>query len=246
MTMYTSTDRFYGGRLVLRQPKTGYRAGGDPIFLAAAVAARPDETVLDLGAGVGTAGLCLLARCPKVKVEALEIQGELVALALDNAHANHGFDHFVVHQGDVCNPPDSLAGRSFDWVMTNPPWMEAGTGTSPPARDKALGHMETKTDLSLWLKAAAGFLRHKGRLVMIHRADRMDDIVAILVRLRMGGICIRPLYPSADKAAIRVVVSARKGVRSPAEILPGIVLHRADGNFTPDASAILDQGRELN
>ncbi len=245
MTIYTSTDRFYGGRLILRQPKLGYRAGIDPIFLAAAVTAKPGDSVLDLGAGVGSAGLCLLSRCPAVKVDALEIQSELVALALDNAQANHGFDHFVVHQGDVTLPPDSLAGRCFDWVMTNPPWTEAGTGTAPPAPTKAVGHMEAEADLALWLKAAVGFLRHKGTLVMIHRADRLDDIVAGLVRLKMGAITVCPLYPSADKAAIRVLVSARKGVKSPSAILPGLVLHGADGLYTDAATAILDHGRAL-
>jgi tRNA1(Val) A37 N6-methylase TrmN6 len=230
---------------VLRQPKAGYRAGGDPIFLAASLSVKPGDTVLDLGAGVGTAGLCLLARCPTTKVEALEIQSELVSLALDNAQANHGFDHFVVHQGDVSNPPDSLVGRCFDWVMTNPPWTEAGTGTAPPTATKAVGHMESEVDLAQWLKAAVGFLRHKGTLVMIHRADRVDDIVAGLVRHKMGGITIRPLYPCLEKAAIRAIISARKGVNTPAEILPGLILHNADGSFTDAAAAILDHGRAL-
>ena len=242
MTMHTTSDRFYGGRLTLRQPQSGYRAGGDPIFLAAAVAAKAGESVLDLGAGVGTAGLCLLSRCPGVKVDALEVQSELVALALHNAQANHGFDHFTVHQGDIRHPPESLGERTFDWVITNPPWTEAGSGTAPPDPGKAIGHMESEVDLAGWLKAAHGFLRHKGRLVMIHRADRVDDIVAGLKRLHMGGISLRALYPNIDKPAIRVILSARKGVASPAEILPGLILHNADGSFTPAANALLEQG----
>ena len=245
MVHNSTSDRFYGGRLQLRQPKVGYRAGGDPIFLAASVAAKAGETVLDLGAGVGTAGLCLLARCPGVKVDALEIQGELVSMALDNAQTNHGFDHFIVHQGDVQTPPDSLKDKVFDWVMTNPPWTEAGTGTPPPAATKAIGHMEAEVDLAEWTKAAVGFLRNKGTLAMIHRADRIDRIVALLVKLHMGAIRIRALYPAMDKPAIRAIVSARKGVKTPAEILPGVVLHNADGSFTPAAMAVLERGESL-
>jgi len=228
--------------LILRQPKIGYRAGGDPIFLAASVDAKLGDSVLDLGAGVGTAGLCLLSRCPGIKVDALEIQSELVALALDNAQSNHGFDHFVVHQGDVQDPPDSLTGRTFDWVITNPPWTEAGTGTVPPTLTKAIGHVESDADLSEWLKAATGFLRHKGTVVMIHRADRIDQIIGTLTRLKMGAITIKALYPSVGKSAIRVVISARKGVRTPAEILPGLILHNADGTFTSEANAVLESG----
>ena len=242
MTMHTTSDQFFGGRLILRQPKSGYRAGGDPIFLAAAVKAQAGETVLDLGAGVGTAGLCLLRRCPGVLIDALEIQSELVALALHNAQTNHGLDHLIIHQGDVQNPPSSLQGRSFHWVMTNPPWTQANGGTEPPDASKAMGHMESAVDLLGWLKASVGFLRHKGHLVMIHRADRIDEIVAGLKRLHMGGIHILPLYPTQDKAAIRVIVTARKGVNSPAEILPGLVLHNTDGTFTPAAQAVLEQG----
>ena len=245
MTMHTSSDPFYGGRLILRQPKSGYRAGGDPIFLAASAPAKSGDTVLDLGAGVGTAGLCLMARCPGIAVDALEIQSELVAVALANGQSNHGLANFIVHQGDVQNPPDSLRGRSFDWVITNPPWAEAGTGTVPPDASKATGHVESDVDLAGWLKAAVGFLRHKGTMVMIHRADRVDAIVGTLVRLHVGGIKIRPLYPNGGKPAIRVIISARKGVKTPAEILPGLILHNADGTFTPAASAVLEQGEGL-
>ena len=225
------------------QPVHGYRAGGDPIFMAATVVPKVGDQVLDLGAGVGSAGLCLLARCADVTVDALELQPELAQLARENGHTNGFEGRFFVHQGDVLQPPPDLVGRSFHWVITNPPWTQAGAVTVSPVTSRALGRVEGDADLARWLQSACRFLRPKGTLVMIHRADRADQIIAQLVQLKMGAVTLRALYPSADKPANRVIVTARKNMRSPATILPGLVIHQADGSYTPAVAALLEQAQ---
>ena len=80
----TREDAFLGGRLTIRQPVRGYRAGADPVFLAAAVAAKPGERVLELGCGVGTALLCLGARVAGLDLTGVERQGDLA----DGGHAS--------------------------------------------------------------------------------------------------------------------------------------------------------------
>lgn len=235
----TSSDHFLGGRLVLRQPRDGYRAGSDPVLLAAAVTAVAGERVLDLGCGIGTAGLCLLRRVPGLHLTGLELQPQLAGLAVANAVAN-GLDRQVrVVEGCLTARPQSLRGATFDHVVTNPPWYEPGTIQAPRAAGKAVGHLEGEADLADWLKAAVKYVRPKGRLWLFHRADHLGRILAGLCPLPVGEIRVVPVWPKPGRAATRVLVAARKDSKAPMEILPGLLAHRPDGAYTDQAGAIL-------
>ena len=240
----TTEDHFLGGRLVIRQPKDGYRAGSDPMFLAAAVPARAGEAVLDLGCGVGTASLCLLARVEGVRAVGLELQPGLAGLARANAAANGFAGRFQVVAGCLTEPPEGAPYHHFDHVITNPPWYEPGTIRPPSAQSKAIGHME-EVELAQWLKQAVRFLKPKGRLFVVHRADRLGDILAGLHPLKVGEVRVFPLWPKAGKAATRVVVAARKDAKTPLEVQPGLLLHHPDGGYTDKADAILRHGTAL-
>ena len=167
-------DRLLSGRVRLLQPAEGYRAAIDPVFLAAAVPARPGQRVLDLGCGVGAASLCLVARLPLCQIVGLELQPELAALAAENARLNGVADRVEPLLGDILAPPPSLAPGGFDHVMTNPPYMEDGTAS--PHVGKALANQEASVDLGAWLRFCVSMLRHKGGLAVVHRADRLDDL----------------------------------------------------------------------
>lgn len=241
----TTEDRFLGGRVVVRQPKDGYRAGSDPMFLAAAVPARHGQRVLDLGCGVGTATLALLARLGGIHVTGLELQPALVALARFNAERNGFAERFTVLEGCLTAPPESIQGRAFDHVITNPPWYEAGTIRAPSAETKAIGHIEGEVDLADWLMAAVKYLKPKGRLFIVHRADRLGDILAGLKPLKIGEIRVFPLWPKPGRAATRVVVAARKDAKSPLAVLPGLMLHHAEGGYTERADDVLRRAAPL-
>lgn len=239
----TTDDHFLGGRVCLRQPVQGYRAAMDPVMLAAALPARAGDSVLDLGCGVGAAALCLLARLPELRVTGLELQSELTTLARHNAAANGRGDSFTVVEGSVAALPLELSG--FDHVMTNPPFHPPSRGTPPPGLIKATANVEGEVDLTQWIKAAVKLLKPKGQLVVIHRADRLADLLVALKGRGVGAIRILPLWPKPGLAAGRVIVLARKGARGPLELLPGLVLHRDDGGFTEAAEAVLRDASAL-
>jgi tRNA1(Val) A37 N6-methylase TrmN6 len=244
MSSSVTEDGLLGGRVRLLQPRDGYRAAVDPVLLAAAVPAMPGERVLDLGCGVGAAAFCLLARRPGIRVVGLEIQAELAGLAGRNAVLNGAAEGFRVVAGDAARPPEPLEG--FDHVMTNPPFLGEGAGTRPADGSRALAHVEGGLDLAGWLKAAVKALRPKGRLTLIHRADRLAEILAILEKRGVGEVTVLPLWPKAGRAAGRVIVMARKAVRTPLRLLPGLVLHAPDGAYTPEAEAVLRGGAGLD
>jgi tRNA1(Val) A37 N6-methylase TrmN6 len=228
----------------LLQPTRGYRVAIDPVFLAASVAAMAGETILDVGGGVGAASLCLAARVPGCRIFSLEIQDELSDLARENIALNGAEGRVECLRGSIAEPLPRLAPGSFHHVMTNPPFNEAASGNASPIAGKDLANRESAVDLASWLRFAVTMLRPKGTLVMIHRADRLDELLAAL-HGKVGEIVVLPLWPKVDRPAKRVVVRARKAAQTPLALLPGLVLHEADGRYTPAADRILRYGGAL-
>ena len=234
-----SRDSLLGGRVTVLQPVTGYRAAIDPVFLAAAVPAAAGERVLDVGSGVGTAALCLATRVPGAKVSGIELQRDLVRLAMRNADLNGLSGGADFMRGNLLEPPLRLAPASFHHVMANPPFVEAGRGNKPPDPGKAAATMEGMADFGDWLKFCLVMARPRGSVTLIHRADRLDEVLAAM-RGHLGEIVVFPLWPGGgDKPAKRVVVRGRKGLATPLRLSPGLVLHGPDGAFTEAAHAIL-------
>jgi tRNA1(Val) A37 N6-methylase TrmN6 len=240
----TTDDTLLGGRVRLRQTAAGYRAAIDPVFLAAAIAAGPQDHVLDIGCGAGAATLCLAVRVPGCRVTGFELQRDLARLAGDNIVLNGLAGRVSAMHGDLLNPPPRLAPAAFDHVMANPPFLEAGAATAPRDPGAVAARLEGEADLAAWVRAALTMVRPKGSITFIHRADRLE---ALLVQLagRAGEITIFPLWPGGGKPAKRVIVRARKQIASPTRLLPGLVLHQPDGRFTPEADAVLRDGAGL-
>lgn len=239
-----SEDRLLGGRVRLRQPVAGYRVAIDPVLLAAAVPAVGGDTVLDVGCGVGAAALCLAARVPGCRIAGIEAQRDLVRLASDNATLNEVAGRVTVMAGDLLRPPPRLEPGGFSHVMANPPFLERDRATPPPDPGKAAAQVEGEADLAAWLRFALTMVRSKGTVTFIHRADRIEHLLARLAG-RAGEILIFPLWSGPEKEAKRVILRARKDVATPTRLLPGLVLHDAGGRYTPAADAVLRQGEAL-
>ena len=230
-------DLLLAGRVVLWQPRTGYRAAIDPVMLAASVKAAPGARILDLGCGAGAVSLCLLSRRPDLAVTGIDADPRAITLARRNACENRVADRFTVTAGDITG----ATGNGFDVVVTNPPYGDVSRGSAPVPEAGLAARTETTAGLDDWIAAALRALRPRGTLVLIHRADRLDRILGSLHRT-CGDIRLCPLWPHAGEPARRVLVSARKGSRGPARLGPGLVLHEADGRFTREADAVLRGG----
>lgn len=233
-------DDFLGGRVRLLQSARGYRAGIDPVMLAAFAQAPEGARVLDLGCGPGAALFCLAARRPDLHLTGLDADADALALAARTAALN-GMEARVawLHQA----VEDGIPRQAFDAVITNPPYLETGRGTAP-ATSRRDAHMEGGADLDRWLDEAIKALKPRGRLHIVHRADRLPQILH-LIEGRLGAITIQPLWPRDGVEARRVLVAGIQGSRTPARLLPGLVLHQDDGGFAPRAAAILRDGAAL-
>ncbi len=238
MEMVPTENGLLGGRIRLLQPARGYRVAVDAVLLAAAVDATSGQRILDLGAGVGAVGLCLAARVPGCMVLGIELQAGLAALAIRNAALNDAANRLRTIVHDIARPlPPDLA--AFDHVVTNPPYLAAAVADPSPDPSKALATVESSADLARWLSVATGALKPTGSLTIIHRSDRLEEIVDRLTRLGWGDVTVKRLPPAA-----RVLVRARLGELARRQS-PPLLLHRPEGGYTDEAEAVLRHAQPL-
>jgi tRNA1(Val) A37 N6-methylase TrmN6 len=242
-----SEDAVLGGRLVLGQPRKGHRVGHDAILLAAACAALPGDHAIELGAGVGAAGLAVARRVDGVTVTLVEIDPALSALAHSNAERNGFAERVRSLRLDVTSPPTAFAEAGLksgvaDHVLMNPPF-NAAQNPSPDA-GRRLAHTAGDDTLTLWIGCAARLLRAGGVVTLIWRADGLQAVLDALAE-SFGAMTVLPVFPKPAAPAIRVLVRAVKGARGPLTLLPGLVLADADGKPTAQAEAALRDGAAL-
>lgn len=231
-------DRLLDGRVHLRQPTRGYRAGLDAALLGAACDARPGQRVLEAGCGAGGALLTAAARRPDVRFVGVERDAAALALARENIALNGFGDRVEAIEGDVVVRFSNLDLEPFDAAMTNPPFFDDPDSLRGPAPDRRAAWM-ADDGLAAWIGFLSKGVREGGTLTLIHRADRLADILALLGE-KSGSIQVRPIHPFADQPAKRVLVRAIKTGKAPLRLLPPLVLHDRDGDkHRPEVEAIL-------
>jgi tRNA1(Val) A37 N6-methylase TrmN6 len=240
-------DAVLGGRLRLWQPRRGHRFGHDAILLAAATPAR--DRAVDLGAGVGAAGLALAARVPGLRVTLVDNNASLAALAALNAARNQLASRVDAVALDVAASAADYAAAglppaSCDAALMNPPFNDPARYKPSPDRQRRVAHDLKPALLATWIDAAARLLRPRGILTVIFRADGLVDLVGALAS-RFGAITVLPVHGKPGTPAIRIIAGAVKGSSAPPAILPGLMLAAEDGTPTDAADAVLRHGAEL-
>lgn len=249
-------DAFIGGKLQILQPRTAYRAGLDAILLAAAI---PDHRgapidILDAGAGVGVVGLAIARRITAARITLVENAPALASLARKNARRNAIADRVEIVEADISQGGAAFAsgmhaalqpGR-FAHVVANPPYHVDGRSSPSPDPLKANAHAMAPVDLDAWMRFLAAAAMAGGTATVIHRAEALPELLACFAN-RFGALKILPIHPRVGKPASRVIIQGRKGSRAPLTLLPGLILHAAEGHaFRPSIEAILRDGQPLN
>jgi tRNA1(Val) A37 N6-methylase TrmN6 len=239
----TTDDAFLGGQLTIEQAVHGSRAGMDAVFLAAACPVKSGERVLEAGSGSGVVALAIARRVGEVAVSGIEIDAAMCELARRNAARNGLIADAEFFHGDVTAPLSQLfalglAPDSFDHAVANPPFLETGQARLPPEPSLSRAHAAASGDLEGWIKCLAAFVKPRGTVTIVHRADAVPRLLVAL-NGRFGALTLFPLFPREGAPAVRILIQGRKASRARLRMMPGMVLHGAGNAFTPAAQAIL-------
>lgn len=209
----------------------------DAALLAAACPAAPGQRVIEAGCGAGAVLLQIAARRPDVGLLGVEREPDAARFARSNIEINGLADRIDMRDGDVNAGFRALGEPSFDWAVSNPPFFDDETALRAPSPDRRAAWI-ADDGLSAWTSFLLKAVREGGSIVMIHRADRLADILSGLAP-KAGSFQIRPIHPFADAPAKRVLVRAVKTGKAPLQLLSPLVLHdRSGAKHTPEAEAV--------
>ncbi len=235
-------DTGFSGIRVIQTEKTGY--GVDAVLLAAFAAgetgaggAASGSRIADLGTGSGIVAFVLHHKLGGAKITGFDVQGPAAARA-KRACAMNGLesdvDFICCDAAEICLKEPSLAG-SFDAVVSNPPYFRR-TPDEPGAADpdeRYIARHETTADIRDFAAAAAGLLREGGSFYLVHRPDRLADIICAMRDAGIEPKEMQPVVPSAGRSANILLVRGVKGAGPEMRMLPEIAVHETGGGYTP-------------
>ena len=238
-------DSFLGGGIRIWQPKKGYRAGIDPILLAASVNVSAGQKVLDLGCGVGTASFAIGYRVKNVELYGIEIQKVFADLADLNSKEN-GIE-FQVECTNISNLSSNITSKNFDHVIANPPYFDRKSSVRGINVSKEKSFGDTRP-ISEWLKVAAKRAKPKGFVHFIVRSDRLMEIFTNMPN-SLGSLVITPVISRKNENAKLTILHAKKNGRAGFIISSPIVLHPQKSDirekYIPEVDKVLRNGASL-
>jgi tRNA1(Val) A37 N6-methylase TrmN6 len=232
-----SQDTVLNGKVTLRQPIKGYRAGLDAALLASCCDSMSGQRVVEAGCGVGGALLAAATRCAGASFVGIERDPEAAALARDNVGLNGLQDRVQIVETALPASVAKLGLEPFDAAISNPPFFDDPTTLRAPDASR-MGAYMAEEGLAAWIGFLLKSVREGGSITIIHRADRLGDILGLLAP-KAGSVRIRPIAPFSDSPAKRVLVRAIKTGKAPMVLLAPLILHDRGGGHTVQTEAIL-------
>ncbi len=214
-----------------------FRLGTDSMALADFCRIRPGSCVLDLGCGCGALGLLLLGADPTLRVMGLELQPEAAGQADKNVRENGLSERMTVVCGDL-RDPSAVPASGFDAVVCNPPYFPSAAGKTAAQEARRVARTELQCTLADVCRAAARALRWGGRCFLVHKPDRLADLVCALRGERLEPKRIRFVRHRPDTSVSLMLTEARLGGRPGLEIQQDLILFLADGSESPEYQRI--------
>lgn len=227
-------DLEYKGLKII-QNKDGFCFGIDSILLSDfASEIKKDSKVIDLGTGTGIIGILLCAKTELSKMIGVEIQKEVYDMAKRSIKLNNLQDKFEIINDNIKNLENIIETGTFDAVVTNPPYKKVGTGITNENEKKLVSRHEITANLEDFIKISAKLLKDKGSLYMVHRPDRLVDIIELLRKYKLEPKRIRFIQPSIEKEANLLLIKATKNAKPFLKMEKPLYVYKENGEYTDE------------
>ena len=210
--------------------------GTDAFVLGDFASAKPRQQVCDLGAGTGLIGLLLLARVPSLRLHNVELQAASIRLAEKTAAINH-LD-VTQHLADLRHLEGILPAGQFDLVVSNPPYFPPGSGPSAQRSARQLARSEETCTLDDLCRCAGRLLRWGGALAVVHRPQRLCDLMEAMRRHGIEPKRMRLVQHSPQSMPSLVLLEGRRGGKPELSVERPLILHHEDGGDTAELRRI--------
>lgn len=237
-------DLEYKG-LKLIQNKKGFCFGVDSVLLSDfAKTIKKNTTVVDIGTGTGIISILLCEKTKLKKIYGIEIQEDVAEMASRSAKLNQLEDRFEVININIKDVFKKLEPNSVDAIVTNPPYKKENTGIKNVEKKQLISRHEVECNLEDIISISRKLLRDLGEFYMVHRAERLVDIMALLRKYKMEPKIIRFVHSKASEKPTLVLVKAVKDAREYLKIQDPLVIYRDDGEYTDEILEIYDKKRK--
>lgn len=204
--------------------------GIDAVLLSNFMHLKKNSTLLDLCSGTGIIPILASAKS-EAMIEALEVQPQMAQMAQRSVTLNNLEDRIIITCGDLKNAGDIYKGRQFDAISCNPPYSKEGSGIKNPNDMKAISRHEILCTLEDVISVSSNLLRYGGSLFMVHRAERLVDIMFLMRKYKIEPKCLCLVHPAPKKNANLVLIEGAAHGRAFLKINEPLFLYDEDGNY---------------
>ena len=228
--------------LKIIQNKSGFCFGIDSVLLSDfAKNIRNNSKVIDLGTGTGIINLLLSGKTKALEFVGVEIQEDVAEMARRSVELNHLEDKIKILNENILKLKDVYKAKSFDAVVTNPPYKKVNTGLTNEDNRKQISRHEITASLKDFIHISSYLLKDYGEFYMVHRPDRLVDIFHFMREERIEPKLIKFVYPKANKKTNLVLIKGAKNGKPFLEYDNNLIVYNEDGSYTEEILKIYNK-----
>ncbi|GAB6138924.1 tRNA1(Val) (adenine(37)-N6)-methyltransferase [Halanaerobaculum tunisiense] len=230
--------------LKLIQHPDHFRFSLDAVLLANFINPKCESQVLDLGTGTGVLPHLLQAKYDLADIWGIDIQQEVIDMAQRSAKYNGLQTRLNFLQLDLKEALDYFGSESFNYIVSNPPYLKVDSGQVSPHQEVAIARCELKCSLEDVVKTSNQLVKYGGQVAYVYRAQRLAELLALMEEYNLACKQMRLIHSTQDSPAKLVLVEAVKGGGSGLEVVPPLVIYDDQGNYTPEIKEIYYPARK--
>lgn len=225
------------------QDKNGFCFGIDSVLLSDfAKNIKKDAKVIDLGTGTGIIPILLCGKTALKKIVGVEIQREVYDMAVRSCKLNNLEDRFILINEDILNLKSLYERDSFDVVVSNPPYKKINTGVVNEIEKKFISRHEATAKLEDFIETSRYLLKDKGELFLVHRPERLVDILFLMRKNKIEPKSIRFVFPSKNKEPKLVLIKGIKNGKPFLKVEKNLYVYEENGEYSKEINEIYNRG----